>query len=285
MNGLANRWRWVFVSELLASTYPSDRAILAMDHLNRANILGVGISAISMADAVHYSDTFLQRGTCGYICVTGVHGIMEAQADDRFREILNRSLLTTPDGMPTVWLGRLQGFKGMTRVYGPDFMLELCRVSVERGYRHFFYGGKPGVAEELKQILSNRFPGLQVTGTYTPPFRQLNSEEEASLKRQMQEAGADILWCGLSTPKQERFMAQYSGKLPVKLMIGVGAAFDINSGNLKDAPGWMKAAGLQWLYRMFKEPRRLARRYLKNNPAFLWLTCLQLSGIRKYPLS
>ena len=271
--------------ELLSNTFDANRVPLVKDHVSRANILGVGISAISMADAVHHSDVFLQRGTRGYICVTGVHGIMEAQADDRFRNILNNSLLTTPDGMPTVWLGRWQGFKEMTRVYGPDFMLALCKISVERGYRHFLYGGKPGVAEELKRILSARFPGLQITGTYTPPFRQLNSEEEASLKRQVEDARTDILWCGLSTPKQERFMAQYSGKLPVKLMIGVGAAFDINSGCLKDAPDWMKGAGLQWLYRMIKEPRRLAGRYLKNNPAFLWLTCLQLSGIRKYPLS
>ncbi|HEY4051204.1 MAG TPA: WecB/TagA/CpsF family glycosyltransferase [Acidobacteriaceae bacterium] len=255
-----------------------------MDQTGRANILGVGISPISMSDALRQSDMFLQRGARGYICVTGVHGIMEAQADDAFRDILNSSFLTTPDGMPTVWLGHWQGFKRMTRVYGPDFMLELCKISVERGYKHFLYGGKPGVADDLKQTLLTRFPGLQITGTYTPPFRPLTLEEEAELEGKLQEAQADILWCGLSTPKQERFMAQYIGSLPVKLMVGVGAAFDINSGNLKDAPGWMKAAGLQWFYRMLTEPRRLAGRYLKNNPAFLWLTCLQLSGIRKYPL-
>ncbi len=256
-----------------------------MNRISRANILGVGISAVSMADAVQYSDMFLQNGSQGYICVTGVHGIMEAQADEHFRDILNTSLMNTPDGMPTVWLGHRQGFEHMTRVYGPDFMLELCKISVERGYKHFLYGGKPGVVDHLKQMLSLRFPGLQITGTYTPPFRPLNWEEEAELKRRLHQSQADILWCGLSTPKQERFMAQYTGKLPVKLMIGVGAAFDINSGNLKDAPGWMKAAGLQWLYRLLQEPRRLARRYLKNNPLFLWLTFLQLSGIRKYPLS
>jgi N-acetylglucosaminyldiphosphoundecaprenol N-acetyl-beta-D-mannosaminyltransferase len=251
----------------------------------RVNILGVGVSTISMTDAVHLSDAFLQEGSQAYVCVTGVHGIMEAQADAKFRKILNSSFLTTPDGMPTVWLGHLHGFRKMARVYGPDYMLELCKLSVERGYKHFLYGGNPGVAEELRDVLLARFPGLKITGTYTPPFRPLNAEEEADLERRLHEAQADVLWCGLSTPKQERFMAQYCGMLPVKLMVGVGAAFDINSRNLKDAPNWMKTAGLQWFYRLLMEPRRLASRYLRNNPKFLWLTCLQLSGLRKYPIA
>jgi len=244
-----------------------------MEQIIRANVLGVGISAISMADAVHYSDKFLQQDAPGYICVTGVHGIMEAQDDEQFRRILNSSFLTTPDGKPTVWVGHWQGLTNMKRVYGPDFMLELCKLSVDRGYKHFLYGGRPGIAEELKEKLTLRYPGLEIVGTYTPPFRQL--------EEQLFEAKPDILWCGLSTPKQERFMARYSGRLPVKLMVGVGAAFDINSGNLKDAPKWMKDAGLQWLYRVIQEPRRLAGRYLKNNPRFLWLTFLQLTGIRR----
>jgi N-acetylglucosaminyldiphosphoundecaprenol N-acetyl-beta-D-mannosaminyltransferase len=270
--------------KLLRSTAAKGLLGLPKKSSGRANILGVGISTLSMAEAVRHSDRLLQAGSQGYICVTGVHGIMEAQTDRTFRDILNSSLLTTPDGMPTVWLGRWQGHRNMSRVYGPEFMLELCKLSIDRGYKHFLYGGKPGVADELKQILLTRFPGLQVTGTYTPPFRALNSDEEAGLERQLHEAQADIFWCGLSTPKQERFMARYNGHLPVKIMVGVGAAFDINSGNLKDAPEWMKQAGLQWLYRMLQEPRRLAGRYLKNYPKFVLLTCLQLSGLRQYPL-
>jgi N-acetylglucosaminyldiphosphoundecaprenol N-acetyl-beta-D-mannosaminyltransferase len=253
-----------------------------MEQIVRANVLGVGISAISMADAVHYSDKFLQSGARGYICVTGVHGIMEAQDDEQFRQILNSSFLTTPDGKPTVWVGHWQGFRNMTRVYGPDFMLEFCKLSVDRGYKHFLYGGKPGIAEELEQKLTLRFPGLQIVGTYTPPFRALTSQEEIELEQQLLKVKPDILWCGLSTPKQERFMARYIEKLPVNLMVGVGAAFDINSGNLKDAPKWMKDAGLQWLYRVIQEPRRLAGRYLKNNPRFLWLTFLQLAGFQRH---
>jgi N-acetylglucosaminyldiphosphoundecaprenol N-acetyl-beta-D-mannosaminyltransferase len=251
----------------------------------RVNILGVGVSALNMAIALWQTELLLDRGGQGYVCVTGVHGIMEAQADEGFRDILNRSFLTTPDGMPTVWLGRIHGFKHMGRVYGPDYMVALCERSVARGYRHFLYGGKPGVAEELRQELTRRFPGLKIVGTYTPPFRPLNSAEEDDLRSQLEASHADVLWCGLSTPKQERFMAAYCHRLPVKLMVGVGAAFDLLSGNLSEAPDWMKRVGLQWLYRLIKEPRRLWRRYLLNNPKFTWLTLLQLTGLKGFRLS
>lgn len=251
----------------------------------RVNILGVGVSALNMESALRETEHLLDRGEQGYICVTGVHGIMEAQSDEGFRDILNRSFLTTPDGMPTVWLGRMQGFKDMSRVYGPDFMLGLCQRSVTRGDRHFLYGGKPGIAEELRAALTQKFPGLQIVGTYTPPFRPLTAEEEADLQRRLVESRADVLWCGLSTPKQERFMAAYSERLPVQLMVGVGAAFDLLSGNLSEAPDWMKNAGLQWLYRLIKEPARLWRRYLLNNPRFTWLTFLQLTGLKGFHLS
>jgi N-acetylglucosaminyldiphosphoundecaprenol N-acetyl-beta-D-mannosaminyltransferase len=256
-----------------------------MHQASRANVLGVGVSAVSMAEAVAQADGFLQADSCGYICVTGVHGVMEAQSDRQFKEILNSSFLTAPDGMPTVWVGRLQGMKNMTRVYGPDFMLELCKISVQRGYKHFLYGGKEGVAQNLKNTLCALMPGLEIVGTYTPPFRALTTAEENELTIELGTLQPDVLWCGLSTPKQERFMSQYSGRLPVKLMIGVGAAFDINSGHLKDAPDWMKSVGLQWLFRMVMEPRRLAGRYLKNNPRFMWLIFLQLVGLRKYWLT
>jgi N-acetylglucosaminyldiphosphoundecaprenol N-acetyl-beta-D-mannosaminyltransferase len=250
----------------------------------RVNILGVGISALSMQSAIEQSEALLDSGGSGYVCVTGVHGIIEAQSGNEFRKILNRSFLTTPDGMPTVWLGHLHGFKHMTRVYGPDYMENVCQRSVSRGYRHFLYGGKDGVAEELRAELTRRFPGLQIVGTYTPPFRPLNADEEEQLRSQLEAARVDIFWCGLSTPKQEKFMAAYSGRLPVKLMVGVGAAFDLLSGNLDEAPDWMKRSGLQWSYRLMKEPRRLWKRYLYNNPRFIWLTMLQLSGLRRFSL-
>ena len=250
----------------------------------RVNILGVSISAITMTDAIYHCDRLLQSGAPGYICVTGVHGIMEAQYDERFRSILNSSFLTTPDGAPTVWVGRCQGFNNIKRVSGPEFMLEMCNLSIERGYKHFFFGGKPGVAEDLKKSLQLRFPDLQIVGTYTPPFRNLTEEEEADLHCQLLECKADILWCGISTPKQERFMSRYCGKLPVKLMVGVGAAFDVHSGHTKDAPKWIKEIGMHWFFRMMHEPKRLAARYLKNNPTFMWKILLQMIGARRYHL-
>lgn len=251
---------------------------------SRVNILGVGVSAISMDIALRETELFLDRGLRGYVCVTGVHGIMEAQADEQFRNILNESFLTTPDGMPTVWLGHFYGFKQMTRVYGPDYMLEVCQRSVCRGYKHFLFGGKPGVAEEPRRELTRRFPGIKIVGTNTPPFRPLNSDEEATLRSELESLQPDILWCGLSTPKQELFMAAYSEVFPVKLMVGVGAAFDLLTGNLSEAPNWMKRSGLQWFYRLMKEPRRLWRRYLRNNPWFAWCIFLQLAGLRQFNL-
>jgi N-acetylglucosaminyldiphosphoundecaprenol N-acetyl-beta-D-mannosaminyltransferase len=256
---------------------PIDDALAA-----RANLLGVGISAIDMQEALRRSEQLLQQRRKGYICVTGIHGIMEAQRDAGFRAILNRSFLCTPDGMPTVWVGRAQGHRRMRRVYGPDFMLEMCRMSPSRGYRHFLYGGNPGVAEKLKRRLESRVPGISIVGTFTPPFRELTSAEDREFIAMMAEVGPDVIWVGLSTPKQERFMAGMIDRLDTCLMVGVGAAFDIHAGLLPDAPMWMKSAGLQWLHRLLNEPRRLWRRYLRNNPEFLWNISLQLAGIRKF---
>lgn len=250
----------------------------------RVNILGVGVSALNMDAAVEVSQALLDSNGQGYVCVTGVHGIIEAQDDEHFRSILNQSFLTTPDGMPTVWCGRFRGFKAMRRVYGPDYMLALCGRSVGKGYRHFLYGGKPGVAEQLRDELIRRFPGILIVGTYTPPFRPLNAAEEEELRSMLESTKADILWCGLSTPKQERFISAYLERLPTKLMIGVGAAFDLLSGNLSEAPDWMKKSGLQWFYRLLKEPKRLWRRYLLNNPRFLTLILLQFTGLRRFQL-
>jgi N-acetylglucosaminyldiphosphoundecaprenol N-acetyl-beta-D-mannosaminyltransferase len=250
----------------------------------RANVLGIGVSAIDMAQALAFSERLLQGGGKGYICVTGVHGVVEAQHDPALRRILNASFLCLPDGMPTVWVGRAQGCRAMRRVYGPDYMLELCRLSASRGWRHFLYGGNPGVAQKLKNRLEVMVPGIHIVGTYSPPFRPLTSDEEKDLIARVNEAQPDIFWVGLSTPKQERFTAQYNQRLNTSLMIGVGAAFDIHAGLLKDAPEWVKHCGLQWLDRLIKEPRRLWRRYLTNNPQFLWWIGLQFAGLKRFPL-
>ncbi len=247
-----------------------------------ANVLGVGISAVNMVEALRLSDGLLRQRGKGYICVTGVHGVMESQRDAALRDILNRSFLCLPDGMPTVWVGHLQGHTTMGRVYGPDFMLQLCKLSARHDWRHFLYGGKRGVAEKLRARLEILIPAIDIVGTYTPPFRSLSSSEEEQLITQINDSRPDIVWVGLSTPKQERFMAKYIERLNTHLMVGVGAAFDIHAGILRDAPQWIKDSGLQWLDCLGQEPRRLWRRYLTNNPRFLWDIALQLSGLRRF---
>jgi N-acetylglucosaminyldiphosphoundecaprenol N-acetyl-beta-D-mannosaminyltransferase len=247
-----------------------------------ANVLGVGISAVNMAEALRRSDCALREGGKGYICVTGVHGVMESQRDAALREVLNRAFLCLPDGMPTVWVGHLQGHRTMSRVYGPDFMLQLCRLSARHNARHFLCGGKRGVVEKLRGRLEILIPAINIVGTYTPPFRPLTPREEKELSARINECRPDIVWVGLSTPKQERFMARYIERFDTRLMIGVGAAFDIHAGLLADAPQWVKNCGLQWLDRLCREPRRLWRRYLANNPLFLWDIALQFSGLKRF---
>ena len=251
----------------------------------QANVLGVGISALNMTKALRLSERLLQERGKGYICVTGVHGVMESQRDGKLRDILNRSFLSLPDGMPMVWVGRLQGHDTMGRVYGPDFMLQLCRLVAKHGCRHFLYGGKRGVAEKLRDRLDSLVPGIDIVGMYTPPFRPLTRPEEDELVARINQSRPDIVWVGLSTPKQERFMGQFNGRLDATLMVGVGAAFDIHAGLLKDAPQWIKDCGLQWLDRLCREPRRLWRRYLTNNSRFLWNIALQASRVKRFEVT
>ncbi|MEI7729180.1 MAG: WecB/TagA/CpsF family glycosyltransferase [Verrucomicrobiota bacterium] len=253
--------------------------------IDRVNVLGVGVSAMNLPLACEAIFEAVARRRKGYITVTGVHGVMESHDDPELKTIHNRAFLVTPDGMPMVWMGKLSGFKHMSRVYGPDLMLEVFSQSAARGVRHFFYGGAEGVAAALKERMTARFPGVQVVGTYEPPFRPLTPAEEAELARQVEQSRPDILWVGLSTPKQERFMAHYLPKLPVTLMIGVGAAFDFHTGRVAQAPRWIQRSGLEWFYRMCREPRRLWRRYFKNNPRFVALALLQRTGLRKFPLT
>lgn len=251
----------------------------------RVNVLGVGLSVLNLRTALAAIADAVRARRKGYICVTGVHGVMEAQDDPAFKKILNNAFLCTPDGMPMVWAGRLNGHRDMRRVYGPDLMLEVCAWSETSGAKHFFYGGADGVAEQLAQKLQAKFPKLSIVGTFTPPFRALDVAEVQKLQAQISAAPPDILWVGLSTPKQEKFMAEFLPKLDVTLMIGVGAAFDFHSGRVKQAPRWMQRSGLEWLYRLCREPRRLAKRYGRNNPRFLWKFLGQQAGFKKYPLT
>jgi N-acetylglucosaminyldiphosphoundecaprenol N-acetyl-beta-D-mannosaminyltransferase len=252
--------------------------------VKRVNVLGVGLSAVNLDSALELIGRALAQKSKGYVCVTGVHGVMEAQRDPGLRAILNQSFLNTPDGMPMVWMGKLNGFATMNRVYGPDLMLLVCALARDKGYTHFLYGGGKGVAEELQRKLEARFPGIKIVGTYTPPFRPLNALEEAELVRIINEKKPDIVWVGLSTPKQEKFMVQYHDKFDTTLMFGVGAAFDFHAGRVRQAPVWMQRSGLEWFFRLCCEPRRLWRRYFRNNPLFIYRAFCQITGLKKYAL-
>ena len=254
---------------------PGDKAI------DRVNVLGVGVSAINMTQALQTIDGWIERRERHYICVTGVHGVMESQRDETLREIHNDAGLVTPDGMPLVWLSRLNGYRHVERVYGPDLMLECCAMSVSKSYRQFLYGGADGVPEKLAERLRERFPGLQIVGTYSPPFRPLLESEDEEIVRRINTAEPDFVWVGLSTPKQERWMAEHLGRLQAPVMIGVGAAFDFHAGLKKQAPRWMQRNGLEWFFRLLMEPRRLGRRYIVNNPLFVWNILLQHAGTRR----
>ena len=249
--------------------------------IRRCNVLGVGVSAINPSVALETIGKWIDYRECHYVCITGVHGVMESQRDPQLKHIHNRAGLVTPDGMPLVWISRLRGFRGVDRVYGPDLMLAISGLSAERGFRYFLYGGREGVAERLSARLRGQFPGLQVVGTYCPPFRPLTEEEDARVMEMINQSGADIVWVGLSTPKQEHWMAAHLGKIKAPVMIGVGAAFDIHAGLVLQAPRWMQRFGLEWLFRLLIEPRRLWRRYLVNNPIFVTLILLQLIGLRR----
>lgn len=194
---------------------------------------------------------------------------MESQRDAELLEIHNRAGMATPDGMPLVWAARYAGCRETTRVYGPDLMLAVCERAASEGWRSYFYGGAPGVADELAARLQDRFPGLAVAGTFSPPFRPLTDKESAEIVGRINDSGADLVWVGLSTPKQERWMADHRNALEAAVLLGVGAAFDFHTGRLRQAPSWMQGSGLEWVFRLAVEPRRLWRRYLRNNPAFV----------------
>ncbi len=235
----------------------------------RVDVLGVGVSAVDMKQALEEITCWVERRERHYVCVTGVHGVMESRRDPSLRRIHNASGLTTPDGMPMVWAGHRAGAGYMRRVYGPDLMLALCQRAAERGWSSYFYGGAPGVAERLAARLAERFGGLAVAGTCSPPFRPLTAAEDDAVVGGIERAAPQLVWVGLGTPKQERWMAAHRDRLSAPVLLGVGAAFDIHAGLLPQAPRWMRACGLEWLYRLGREPRRLAGRYLRNNPRFL----------------
>ncbi len=243
----------------------------------RVDILGVKVSAIDIGDAVATIVDWISQRRRHYVCITGVHGVMECRHDAALRAIHDEAGLVTPDGMPLVWMARRLGFERVQRVYGPDLMHEISRISPEHGYRHFYFGGGRGLAQRLQDRLCRTYPGLNVVGILSPPFHAVSAAEDEAMVAAINAARPDIVWVGLSTPKQERWMSAHRDRIEAPVMIGVGAAFDFLSGTKRQAPLWMQRNGLEWLFRLASEPRRLGRRYGRIVPHFLVLALLQLS--------
>jgi N-acetylglucosaminyldiphosphoundecaprenol N-acetyl-beta-D-mannosaminyltransferase len=239
------------------------------------SLLGIRVDAVQIPGVIARIEQWIaRRDHCRYIAVTGMHGVMEAQHDPAFKVVLNSADLVVPDGMPLVWIGRLRGLRLPRRVYGPELMLSVCRRTASRGVRHFFFGGAPGIPEKLAETLRSRFSGLDVVGT-------CSLEEEKGIVEVINTAAPDILWVGLSTPKQEKWMYAQRDQLRVPVLVGVGAAFDIHSAMKQQAPVWMQEHGLEWIFRLFQEPQRLWRRYILYGSEFIFYVTLELLGLRK----
>lgn len=253
------------------------------EEIETTSILGVPVSAVTMQTTLDRIEAWIQIKSSRYVCVRDVASLMLAQSDPIFKKINQSAGLVLPDGMPLVWISRLRGAKNTERVCGPDLFPALCARSINNGNRHFFYGGKEGVAKELASKMSEKFPGLVVAGTACPPFLPPSLDVDEQAVSMINAAKPDIVWVGISSPKQEYWMSAHLEHLDAPVLIGVGAAFDFHSGKVQRAPKWMQRNGVEWVHRLFSEPRRLWRRYLILAPRFVVLAGWEvlMSGFQK----
>ena len=250
--------------------------------VRRINVLGLPVAATDIAGVVSIFDQWIANRQREYVTVTGAHGVVESMRDPELAAIHRRAGLIVPDGMPLVWHAWIRGAKNTQRCYGPDVMLAVLERSGTAGHRHFLYGGGEGVAELLERKLRERFPDLQICGRRTPPYRDLTDAESAEIAAAINAAAPDIVWVGLSTPKQERWMAAFRDRLKAPVLVGVGAAFDFHAGLKPQAPRILQRNGLEWAYRLVTEPKRLWRRYFDIVPTFFFQSVLQLGGIKHF---
>lgn len=252
-----------------------------MKELASRNILGMRVDATSYGDATERILGWASAEETRYVCVANVHMTMECFDDPGFQRVVCGADLVTPEGVPLVWALRTLGIKEQTRVYGPDLTLHVCAGAAREGVPVAFYGGTEESLDELQRMLRTRFPALKIVCAISPPFRPLDPTEDEEYTTALRDSGAQILFVGIGCPKQERWMAAHRHKIPA-VMLGVGAAFDFHTGRVKQAPSWIQKIGLEWLFRLIMEPRRLWKRYLKHNPRFVLFFILQLLGIRRF---
>lgn len=233
------------------------------------NILGVDIAAIDMKWLLTYLNHNIHSLSGDYICVANVHTTVTAYEDKEYRKVQNGGILAIPDGGPLSSVGQKRGFKNMKRTTGPSLMGEIFKISAEKGYCHYFYGSTDETLEKLYAALIDDYPGIQIAGMYSPPFRPMTEEEDKAIVERINETKSDFVWVGLGAPKQEKWMAAHQGRVE-GLMVGVGAGFDYFAGNIERAPEWMQKSNLEWFYRLLQDPRRLFGRYWHTNTKFIW---------------
>lgn len=249
-------------------------------NINKFNILKTQISAIDMDDACSLVEEALRCRQKIYVCVCPVSTIMECKKDERVLLSVNSADLATPDGMAVVWIGKALGHKNIRRVYGPELMQEVCGISGKSKYKNYLYGSSPDVLNKLKMRLEERYPGLVINGSFSPPFRQLTREEDEKIIDEINRSNPDIVWVGLGSPKQDLWMYEHRARINAPVMVGVGAAFDFLAGVKPQAPRWIRDNGFEWLFRLITEPKRLWRRYLVNYPLFVYYLALDLVSRR-----
>jgi N-acetylglucosaminyldiphosphoundecaprenol N-acetyl-beta-D-mannosaminyltransferase len=250
------------------------------DH-RRPKILGMHVDATSYDSAVQSILTWARSGLSRYVCVANVHMVMESYDDPSFRTVINNADMVTPDGMPLVWMIRLMGGHNQERVFGSKLTLQICEAAARHGIPVGFFGSTPQINDKLLQNLMTRFLRLKVAYVYSPPFRPLTAEEDTEIVESINSSGAAILFVGLGCPKQERWIAEHKNRVNA-VMLGVGAAFDFIAGTVRQAPPWMQRMGLEWLFRLILEPKRLCKRYMRHNPRFVAFAIFQLLGVHFY---
>jgi N-acetylglucosaminyldiphosphoundecaprenol N-acetyl-beta-D-mannosaminyltransferase len=243
-------------------------------------ILGTRVDPLTAPGAIAEIESWIEAGERGRcVALTNVNNVMEARHNSRFHAAMEAMDLSLPDGMPLAWLARRLGHRGARRIAGPDFVPEFCQSTAHHHYRHYFYGAAPGIAEKMARNLQQMAGGMEIAGAFSPPFRALSAEEDNYIVEMINRAKPDVLWVGLGCPKQEYWVVEHRDRLNVPVILAVGQAFDIHAGTLKRAPRWMREHGLEWLFRLLSEPRRLWRRYLISNSQFVFFVALEALGV------
>ena len=233
------------------------------------NILGVDIAAIDMDWLLEFTKENITNLSGDYMCVSNVHTTVTAFEDKDYRTVQNGGIMAIPDGGPLSSVGRRRGHKKMSRTTGPSYMGEIFKLSAQYGWKHYFYGSKQETLDKLKGELEKNYPGLEIVGMYSPPFRPLSEQEDREVVENINKSKPDFLWIGLGAPKQENWMAEHQGSVE-GFMVGVGAGFDYYAGNIERAPQWMQKCNMEWFYRLIQDPKRLFLRYMKTNSKYIW---------------